>query len=1069
MTAPSGVATHIACALAEAFFGFPDADGRTAVPLDAAALVAAGRLDLWRGWAGQSDATRRLVGRFLRIRPNDVGAPRRFANAARTLRTDPDSPYEVPEGVPDSEVVAVVARHGQQPLELAARLLDEAEAMHANRRQPPPVATPGRWKFGWRGQSVVDIPLEVKDAVVAPIVVETTPPVAELTVTFDALRQLAYDIAEARAERPWQVERLNELFEGLRLEDDSPAHDRLVLRAGGLRLLNAPTGVGKSVLIRLMAVHLARAGTPTVIVVGNVTEALSTVEKITADLAALGLARRCVPLVSPRRLAEKAVEAAEHDLWERFDTMAYGCALAASMVDGPPPVASDEPCTSLRRVVESSSPPRRSEPRHTCPYLSVCGRHDGLRRAATADIVVTNHHYLAIGTVPVPVVIDGVELNRLSAQEFLLRRGAMLLVDEVDLLQSNIFDASARHFTLASSGSAIELPLVRLDNERTMLLPAEDRAVVPPLTRTRFLADQFLNYVLEGDLWLGDSRPSSGRSSASTSDSVGSGWLLPGSGDRMLLSHLFGIEQNSDEEAPDHPVPAEVYQQFNALFPDTDGIGDVDLPDWLRDIAGLLAGAVSNDSGQDRIDEIRLGLHETLAKQVGAPRDRREVANALLVRTWLGSLQQAMRRLTFAVAAPGTEMPAARALAEQLGTVAQHQVIPYGPLGYLLFGFRVDRVEDPRLGGTLSVQAVGGDPHTTVAQLGGTVALAAAGVERVVLGLSATAYFPGAAREHIRADVTYAMTDAKPGAFTTRSGQALDEQFRTALRIGGRAESAKTEAIRELGASLWDQHLDQHLRWVASKEKNRERCMLVGNSYRHAALLAAGVASRVPNHGWVAVVVPSSGPVSSVVLPADVVTVTIADLEDLPRRYPDVKVCVAPLSLVARGLNILIPDDQRSALASVWVCVRPPTQVSDTVEMFASVNAHAIGKGGVSADPVAAWEEQRRRAYFRLFHILTGDPRFSRLSRKLKAEAVAGMLVDMIQLAGRARRGGTCVELYLVDGAFHDPKYGTDIPGLLRYYYANLSPIEQRELRRIYGSTLVSWLDFAGIGDQEDR
>ncbi|CAM3906221.1 hypothetical protein KIPE111705_30850 [Kibdelosporangium persicum] len=1067
-TAPTGIATQIACALAEEFFGFPDPDGRTAVPLDAAALVAAGRLDLWRGWAKQTAATRRLVGRFLRVRPNEIGAHRRFTEMARALRADTDSPYGVPEDVPDDEVVAVVARHGQRPLDLVRRLLDEAEVKYVQGRRPLPVAGPGRWSFGWRGQSVVDLSPAVKGGVVDPIVLDTTPPVAEVTVKPEELRRLADEIATRRGERPWQARVLHELFAGLRTDNDVPVHE-LLLRPGGIRLLNAPTGVGKSVLIRLLALHLARSGVPVAIVVGTVHEAMETADKISSDLQTLDLPRRCTALVSPRRLAEKAAQAADRGQWARFDTLAYGCALSALVVDGPQPVAPDEPCTGLRPMVEQPGveEKRQPAPRHACPYLGVCGRHQGLRDAAAADIIVTNHHNLVHGTVPVPVRVDGVELNRLPVQEFLLRRCAVLLADEVDLLQSNMFDAGARQLKLAASGTVAELPLVRLDTERTMLLPAEDRAVVPPLTRTRFLADQFLNYVLEGDLWLGDARPAAHGPRKSSSGSADSGWHLPGSRDRMLLKHLFELD-DSTENAQDVAVPAEVYQQFNALFPDIGGTGGADLPEWLREVADLLASAVSNDSGQDHIREVRHRLHEVLEPHVAEAKDRRDVVNALLVRTWLGALHQALTRLTFAVAAPGTEMPAARVLAEQLGTVAQHQAIPYGPLGYLLFGFRVDRVEDPRLGGTLSVQAVGGDPHTTVAQLGGTVALAAAGVERVVLGLSATAYFPGAGREHIRACVTYAMTDAKPGTFSTRAGEALDEQYQT-IHIGGRAEAGKDAAIRALGASLWDQHIDAHLRTLAATEPDRELCMLVGNSYRHAVLLAAGIASRTADPGWVAVVVPRHGSPSPVVLPAEVVTVTIDELESLPHKHPGVKVCIAPLSLVARGLNILVPGDQRSALASVWVCVRPPAQVTDSAEMFASVNAYALGKNEPSVDPVAVWVEQRKRAFFRLFHILTSDPRFSRLSRALKAEAVAGMLVEMIQLAGRARRGGTPVQLFLADGAFHDPKHGTDIPGLLRYYYANLSPVEQRELRRIYGSTLVSWLDFAGIGDEEDR
>ena len=63
---------------------------------------------------------------------------------------------------------------------------------------------------------------------------------------------------------------------------------------------------------------------------------------------------------------------------------------------------------------------------------------------------------------------------------------------------------------------------------------------------------------------------------------------------------------------------------------------------------------------------------------------------------WVASaLHQSLTRLTFAVSSPGTELPAARVLAEKLGTFVQHATIPYGPLGYLLFGFRVDKVSDP--------------------------------------------------------------------------------------------------------------------------------------------------------------------------------------------------------------------------------------------------------------------------------------------------------------------------------------------------------------------------------------
>src|SRR5262249_22181300 len=122
---------------------------------------------------------------------------------------------------------------------------------------------------------------------------------------------------------------------------------------------------------------------------------------------------------------------------------------------------------------------------------------------------------------------------------------------------------------------------------------------------------------------------------------------------------------------------------------------------------------------------------------------------------------------------------------------------------------------------------------------------------------------------------------------------------------------------------LWEQRLDQHLRILAETDPDRERCLLVGNSYTHAALLAASIARQVPEPGWIAVVMPKDPLRSSVHIPNGVVRITIDDLENLPRDHPSVKVCTAPLSLVARGLNILVPGSQKSALASIWVCVCP--------------------------------------------------------------------------------------------------------------------------------------------------
>ncbi|MEV6234347.1 hypothetical protein AB0L88_41430 [Saccharopolyspora shandongensis] len=193
------------------------------------------------------------------------------------------------------------------------------------------------------------------------MVLDTAPAVDMVKVSTSDLRALAVDLARASGDTVWQSEIIDELFAKLNDVDDLPVSE-LLLRAGGIRLLNAPTGVGKSVLTRLLAIHLAGEGIPVAIVVGTIHEALTTAERISDevenarrltrdiedDLSALSMPQRYVALVSPRRLEEKASQAAARGAWDRFDRLGYGCSLAALVVDCLPLTAPNEPCTSLR-------------------------------------------------------------------------------------------------------------------------------------------------------------------------------------------------------------------------------------------------------------------------------------------------------------------------------------------------------------------------------------------------------------------------------------------------------------------------------------------------------------------------------------------------------------------------------------------------------------------------------------------------------------------------------------------------------------------------------------------------
>jgi hypothetical protein len=94
------MAVQVACAFSEAFFAVRDDNDGVRVPLGQAHVFAAGRVDLWDGWYAQPAEVKQLVGRFLRLRHNELAAHNRFFAAARRQFTAADAPYALPAGVP---------------------------------------------------------------------------------------------------------------------------------------------------------------------------------------------------------------------------------------------------------------------------------------------------------------------------------------------------------------------------------------------------------------------------------------------------------------------------------------------------------------------------------------------------------------------------------------------------------------------------------------------------------------------------------------------------------------------------------------------------------------------------------------------------------------------------------------------------------------------------------------------------------------------------------------------------------------------------------------------------------
>lgn len=167
----------------------------------------------------------------------------------------------------------------------------------------------------------------------------------------------------------------------------------------------------------------------------------------------------------------------------------------------------------------------------------------------------------------------------------------------------------------------------------------------------------------------------------------------------------------------------------------------------------------------------------------------------------------------------------------------------------------------------------------------------------------------------------------------------------------------------------------------------------------------------------------------------------------------------------------MVVQDQ-SAIDSIWVCVRPVKLIDDPSALVAHTGAHArLGRQphAQAAEELAA---RHQLAADHLEYINRANPAFSRLPKDVRVAIFADVLADLIQLAGRARRGGTNTTLFLVDNAFHPDGAapGSDFASLFRHLHqswtdsGNLGVVTE-----IFGTTLESFARFASLPTRRNR
>jgi hypothetical protein len=1068
LTTPS---LRLALGLAEMLMPRQTYDGDPAVdPRDARYLLS-GQLGIWDRW--RNDLTTEhltAIDQLIAWRPRRLATEGGFRISFNAHMRNNRSPRYEPLG----DLLRV--RDGIAISDLIAQALAELQR-GATAMPVPPQAQPGgnyssslflpgtnRDEFRRNTYQIPDVATEDQ-----PITLIPAPTPQQLKVDFDALRTTAIRIDKARAGTDTfsLAASLDSFRLHLRNPQGQPA-STLNVTAGPLQMLIAPTGSGKSVLTRVAATQWADAGHTVLLLTPNVESTLELVADIRSDLQALGLDYGVAALMSSRRL----IEIAEHRSDDAPDDQArarwtwneigYSCLLPNE--EGTPWQPGQEPCTDLQAIGEDG--------RHRCPFINVCEKWEPWRQAAgPAKIIVTNHAYFQQGSVPIPTVVDGTTHGRLSAQRFLLQRAGIVVIDEVDAFQAHAVALSGRTLVLASR-EAQDLLLAKLDIQRKEQVhsghvPADlELDFQRSINRLNFLSERYLSAVVNN--FIDPQDPFGSRTSR---------LHLPRRWDNLLACRLFGLDEN-DERPTDEQL-----ELFHSLFTVNE---PENLPAEWAPLRAQLRLVVSDHPDADRMDQRRqdvldavtlIAMSSNSGDQDSDEPQRPEVdllqtAHLLLRRAFLGELKESLAELEHLLPLMrDSGMRLADDIEAALDRGSTWQATPEGPMGRAVFGFAVTGDPDDPSDRRLNAEILSGDPHAYTADLGSTTAAALTGSPRIVLGLSATAYLPGAPTNHVYGQVIAHYpdsTDTGTGQLTVTNASTNDRDTNRGITVSGAARNRKRQLLDSIGAGLWQQHLEPRLEALRQHHdparQARARVLLVTNSYEQAIDLTRGLINGGAQRSRIAVAIPAAGN-HHLQIPDDVLALPATRLQTFPETGRDV--LISPFARVARGLNIVV--DRYSALDSIWVCVRPLKLIDEPAALVAHTGARARRNRSQSTDPRQELDARHQIAANHLETINRSNPAFGRLPANVRTAIFADILADLIQLAGRARRGGTDTTLHLVDNAFHrgGAAPGSDFPNLIRALHKEWSELGVLDqVTTLYGSTIDAVFAFAGLSDR---
>ena len=887
------------------------------------------------------------------------------------------------------------------------------------------------------------------------------------SINLDKLRQIAIKLDKVY---PWEnssqnrIQVLDTFISNLRSSNGNLIKEKdtsIYIPNGLINIINAPTSSGKSVFMDLIALSQAQI-MPVIIVVDRIEECLNKLLDFQKAIGALNLDLKVESFIAPKRKYKYMARIFESHKDEphseirniALKELTYVCRLNRYKSDNRNYQSGSEPCKILKYKPEDFKSKGM-----ICPFFQDCSKYKSYYRCGNADLIITTKSGLLKARVPVPIKEENNQYQNYSFIEFALKYSGLILIDEVETLHQNIADSLSNEYDFSKLPKLIHNLSDLIYNNK---IPRETqyseiKAALNILSSSIDFTEEWLHFkILQWpSLHLIRKIPNMITLEYLIAMCLNN-WstLIPLSDDNLKVTLFYRIFDNSNfnEKSLKSIIGNNkeliiFLQKIFSIKIISEGINSITKIQEIKTelISTFKKFVIKEDHTNEQLEKKITRFTENFLLLLQLKRIQQNVGDAISKLSRLSDLpielDEDIRKLLF-----------------------YNHLMKFSPYGcitknYFSFEYEIGVDQKP---GKISIKSLTGTPHKILSDLGNDYSYLLAKKKNSILGLSATSYFPLSSKYHVFGNVLGMIPDH------SSKDEILIDQYLCRdindkyIRVSGLLKpQLRRKGIIDLTKKTISR-IEDELMNLQKNDPTRHKILIVTNSYLESYWVAEYLAnSHLKNDFCVVLKVEHiENSLRKNWLPKN----KLKDFADYPQR-----ILISPLSIISRGHNILNMEG-RSIISSIFVFVRPLPNMSDPCLYLLYLSYHYIKR--IKENNIFC-SDNFGNAFFKNYRMLRKDEKeyqtslvpFSKIGyENIQLGIVADIIVDLIQLMGRGRRGtffskdGAPISLYFIDGAFSHWK------SLIKKLFRKIHTLPQWSyFYQIYKPIIKSFMDFAEI------